>query len=84
MVEEWPDFFEKDHKEMRPSDGILGQMYRDISNEQAMEELLVQDHRAAIKLDYALDERILGQVKDTEVMLSYLPEVYREIVKPMT
>ena len=84
MVEEWPDFFEKDHKEMRPSDGILGQMYRDISNEQAMEELLVQDHRAAIKLDYALDERILGQVKDTGAMLSYLPEVYREIVKPMT
>ena len=84
MVEEWPDFFEKDHKEMRPSDGILGQMYRDISNEQAMEELLIQDHRAAIKLDYALDDRILGQVKDTGAMLSYLPEAYQEIVKPMT
>lgn len=24
LVEEWPDFFEKDHKEMRPSQGILG------------------------------------------------------------
>ena len=84
MVEEWPDFFEKDHKEMRPSVGILGQMYRDISNDQAFEELLIQDHRAAIKLEYVLDARILGQVKDTKAMLSYVPEVYKEIVKPMT
>ena len=27
--------------------------------------------------------RILDQVKDTKIMLSYLPEVYEGIVKPM-
>ena len=49
-----------------------------------MEELLLQDHRASIRLDYQLDRRILGQVKDTKAMLSYLFEVYEVIVKPMT
>ena len=37
IVEEWPDFMEKGHKEMRQSPGILGMLYRDISNEQATE-----------------------------------------------
>ena len=84
MVSEWPDFFEKDYTTMRESKGVLGQMYRDISNEQAMEELLRQDHRASIRLDYQLDKRIIGQVKDTKAMLSYLSEAYEVIVKPMT
>ena len=64
LVDEWPDFFEKDHKEMRVSQNVLGHMYRDISNDQALEELLLQDHRASIQMKYELDYRILNQVKD--------------------
>ena len=37
IVQDWPDFFEKPYREMRVSLGILGQLYRDISNEKAME-----------------------------------------------
>ena len=29
----WPDFFEKVNEEMRISDGVLGVLYRDISND---------------------------------------------------
>ena len=31
-----------------------------------------------------MDSRILDQVKDLKAMLTYLPEVYEKIVKPMT
>ena len=40
----WPDFFEKEHEEMRISDGVLGVLYRDISNDQVMERFIRQDH----------------------------------------
>lgn len=59
-MQDWPDFFEKPYKEMRISNGILGQLYRDISNEKAMEELLRFDWENSIKLEYELDTRILA------------------------
>ena len=83
MVHDWPDYFEKPYKEMRVSTGILGQLFRDISNEKAMEELLRFDWENAIKNDYELDTRILAQTKDSVLMHSYLAEVYHEVVKPM-
>ena len=49
-----------------------------------MEDLLRHDYQTAIMLDYPLDQRILSQAKDTKAMLTYLPEVYEVIVKPMT
>lgn len=63
-VVEWPDFFEKSHKLMRESPGILGQLYRDISNEEAMEALLQFDYESAILYKYKLDMRIIGQTRN--------------------
>lgn len=61
---------------LRTSDGILGQLFREISNEKAMEGLLKYDFEMAIKMEYELDPRILAQVKDSNRMHSYLKEVY--------
>ena len=82
-IEAWPEFFEKSHKEMRQSNGILGKLYRDISNDQALQQLLESDFSTAIECRYTLDKRILNQVKDWKLMLSYLQEVYSKIVRPM-
>lgn len=60
LVVEWPDFFEKNNKEMRISEGILGQMYRDINNEVPMANLIQFDYEKSIKRQYNLDARILG------------------------
>ena len=38
MLKQWPDFFEKTHKPMRESVGILGKLYRDLSNEKSFRE----------------------------------------------
>lgn len=84
MVTAWPDYFEKNNKEIRISDGVLGKMYRDISNEVPMNNLLNFDYKKSIQLDYELDSRILGQTKNREFMHSYLLLVYNEIVLPMT
>lgn len=76
LVDEWPDYFENPNKMLRTSDGILGQLFREISNEKAMEGLLKYDFEMAIKMEYELDPRILAQVKDSNRMHSYLKEVY--------
>lgn len=49
---------------MRESPGILGQLYRDISNEEAMEALLQFDYESAILYKYKLDMRIIGQTRN--------------------
>ena len=41
------------------------------------------DFKNAIKRDYELDMRILGQVKDANRMHSYLPLVHAELVRPL-
>jgi hypothetical protein len=45
LLEEWPDFFEKINQKMRKSEGILGQLYRDISNDQAMNDYMKNQFR---------------------------------------
>jgi hypothetical protein len=40
---------------MRKSQGVLGKLYRDLHNEQAMEAFLRNDYRFSIMLDYQLD-----------------------------
>lgn len=82
MMDHWPDFFEKTHQEMRVSTGILGQLYRDISNDEAVANLLTHDYTTAILNDYQLDKRILGQAVNRGQMHAYLAEAYDQIVKP--
>lgn len=41
------------------------------------------DFKNAIKREYELDQRILGQVKDANRMHSYLPLVHEELVRPL-
>jgi len=72
LIDEWPDFFEKPWKKIRKSNGILGKLFRDINNEKAVEELLRVDWLHSIKLQYTLDEKILGLSKDKSKMHSYL------------
>ena len=36
LIETWPDFFEKESKKMRQSDGILGILYRSICCDKPM------------------------------------------------
>jgi len=48
MVTAWPDYFEKNNKEIRISDGVLGKMYRDISNDVPMTNLLNYDYQKSI------------------------------------
>ena len=55
MVEAWPDFFEKEFRKMRKSDGVLGKLYRDVHNEQAMEAFIRNDYKFSVMLDYQLD-----------------------------
>jgi hypothetical protein len=40
LKNEWPDFFEKSRKEIRESTGILGQLYRDLSNEKVYSDFM--------------------------------------------
>ena len=53
----YPDFMEKLDKPMRQSDGILGQLYRDIKKEEqlALEVFKRFDYDKSIKLSYNLD-----------------------------
>ena len=79
----WPDWFEKVGFESYESTCVLGTLYRDISNDQALECFMQFDFKNAIRRDYELDLRILGQVKDVNRMHSYLPLVYTEFVSPL-
>ena len=79
----WPDFFEKDNQESRLSDGVLGVLYRDISNEGPMEAFIRQDYQTAIKFEYELDKRIVAQAQNPALMHSYLSGVNSSIVQPM-
>lgn len=77
LVDQWPDYFESPNKMLRTSQGILGQLFREISNEKAMEGLLKFDFEKAIKMEYELDLRILAQVRHSLHMHSYLKDVYQ-------
>ena len=79
----WPDFFEKDNQESRVSHGVLGKLYRDIRNEQAMDDFINADYETAIKFEYSLDQRVIDQAINTGLMHSYLSEVNKGIVQPM-
>lgn len=70
--------------DMRVSRGILGKLYRDVSNQEALKNLVQHDYRTAIQNDYELDPRILNQTKNSQLMHSYLHQAYETIVAPMT
>lgn len=74
LIEEWPDFFEKENKEIRASDGILGQLYRSLSCESVMAEFHRRDYNGAVLLEYELEERFLSlcDAKDVHRTLSVL------------
>lgn len=57
---------------MRKSQGVLGKLYRDLHNEQAMEAFLRNDYRHSIMLDYQLDSRILSLPVGPAEMHKYL------------
>ena len=57
---------------MRKSQGVLGKLYRDLHNEQAMEAFLRNDYRFSIMLDYQLDQRILSFPVSPAEMHKYL------------
>ena len=59
LIKEWPDFFEKTWTKMRPSEGILGKLYRDICENTSMVDLLENEYKNSIKLDYVLEPLIL-------------------------
>ena len=80
---DWPDFFEKAGQESRISTGVLGHLYRDVSNEEPMQAFIKQDYLTAIMYDYELNQRIIDQVENTALMHSYLSEVNSTIVQPM-
>ena len=44
---------------MRISDGVLGHLYRDISNVEAWEALILRDHQSSIKYEYDLSSEII-------------------------
>ena len=45
---------------MYESEGVLGQLYREISNTEAMEKLIQFDYEMAILCKYELDLRIIN------------------------
>ena len=45
MLDQWPDFFEKKNKKMRISEGVLGQLYRDLSNEKCYKDFMNNQYR---------------------------------------
>ena len=60
QIDAWPDFFEKQFQKKIISDTLLGRLYRDVSNEEAMENFCRFDYEKSIQLNYELDERILA------------------------
>ena len=44
---------------MRISDGVLGHLYRDISNVEAWEAFILRDHQSSIKYEYDLSSEII-------------------------
>ena len=62
---------------------MLGKLYRDIRNEQAMDDFINADYETAIKFEYSLDQRVIDQAINTGLMHSYLSEVNKGIVQPM-
>ena len=81
LDDDFPDFMERDPSKSYVSNGILGILYRDIQNENALYQFIKNDWENSICLQYSLDDKILGLVSSSSrQMHQYLFEVYREIV----
>ena len=78
--DKWPDFFEKENQESRISAGVLGHLYREISNDEVMETFIEKDYLTAILYEFELNSSIVEQVQNTALMHSYLSEVNSSIV----
>ena len=59
---------------MRESQGILGLLYRDLSNEQSYHDFMKNQYTAQVLFKWQLDKRILAKASNT--MHSYLIPVY--------
>jgi hypothetical protein len=82
-LKEWPDFFEKPWKKIRKSNGILGKLFREISNTKVIDDLLEDDYNHSIRLNYKLDAKILALSKNHTQMFKYLRPVFKQIVRPL-
>lgn len=59
MLKQWPDFFEKTHKPMRESVGILGKLYRDLSNEKSFREYMQNQYKYQVQMQWEIEPRLL-------------------------
>ncbi len=83
LKNEWPDFFEKSRKEIRESTGILGLLYRDLSNEKVYSDFMLNQYRFQVSKLWELSPQILQKASSTDAFHSYLPIIYTSIVVPM-
>jgi hypothetical protein len=68
---------------MRESQGILGKLYRDLSNEKSYKEFMTNQYKFQVCLAWELDPNIMKKVSSIPAFISYLSPVYEQIVKPM-
>lgn len=79
LIDQYPDFLEKDpfQKPSFPSDGVLGQLYRDIDSTQALNDFIQNDWTHSIALQYELDENILNLAAENRTLMhQYLLPVF--------
>lgn len=85
-----PDFLERDSMKKRTfeSEGVLGQLYRDVSCSEPLHQFVENEWKNAVRADYKLDSKILTMVghdlQNLADMHSYLVPCFELIVKPMS
>ena len=84
-----PDFLERANlkKPTFESEGVLGQLYRDVCCTEPIREFMTQDWLNAVRRDFQIDPNIIGLVgEDFESIVkmhSYLDSCFCSIVNPM-
>jgi hypothetical protein len=68
---------------VRESPGVLGRLYRDLSNEPAYKSFLQNEYAHQVLMQWELDKRIMSKVSSELQMFEYLHPVYSRIVLPM-
>ena len=76
---------EKDDRPMRESDGVLGQLYKQVKDKekQAVEAFVRQDYDKSIRQIYELDPMMVSYAHKNLDLFRHLQYIYQEIVKPM-
>jgi hypothetical protein len=83
LKNEWPDFFEKTRKVARESTGVLGLLYRDLSNEKVFSDFMLNQYRFQVSKIWELSPQIISKASSPDAFHTYLPIVYTSIVVPM-